>query len=108
MEEILCGVLHMTISSRTRPSPSGARSEELAARSSAADARPCIRGKFLWAGDEKLYIKGVSYGAFRPDAEGREYHDLTVIERDFALIAASGINTVRIPHTMPPRTLLDV
>ena len=29
------------------------------------------------------------------------------IERDFAQMAASGINTVRIPHTLPPRSLLD-
>src|SRR5207245_8111957 len=36
-----------------------------------------------------------------------EYHDLDVIERDFAQMAANGINTVRIPHTMPPRSLLD-
>jgi len=31
-----------------------------------------------------------------------------VIERDFALMAAAGINAVRIPHTMPPRALLDL
>jgi GT2 family glycosyltransferase len=30
-----------------------------------------------------------------------------VIDRDFALMAESGINAVRIPHTMPPRSLLD-
>ena len=31
-----------------------------------------------------------------------------MIERDFALMAAAGINAVRIPHTMPPRALLDL
>ena len=69
--------------------------------------RPCVRGKFLFAGDAKFYVRGVSYGAFRPDARGHEYHDLDMIERDFAQMAANGINTVRIPHTMPPRLLLD-
>jgi len=69
--------------------------------------RPVIRGKFLLAGEQKLYVRGVTYGAFRPDAEGNEYHDLDTIERDFAQMAASGINTVRIPHTTPPRSLLD-
>ena len=68
--------------------------------------RPHVRGKFLFVGDEKFYIRGVSYGAFQPDASGREYHDRNVIERDFAQMAANGINTVRIPHTMPPRSLL--
>jgi len=67
-----------------------------------------IQGKFLFDGDEKFFVRGVTYGAFRPDENKNEYHDLAVIERDFAQMAASGINTVRIPHTMPPRVLLDV
>src|SRR5438874_1380622 len=70
--------------------------------------RPLVRGKFIFVGDEKFYVRGVTYGAFRPDASGHEYHDLDVIERDFAQMAANGINTVRIPHTTPPRSLLDV
>jgi GT2 family glycosyltransferase len=70
-------------------------------------ARPVLRGRFLFAGDQKLYVRGVTYGAFRPDAEGNEYQDLETIERDFAQMAANGINAVRIPHTMPPRSLLD-
>ena len=70
--------------------------------------RPSVRGKFLFVGDTKLHVRGVTYGAFAPDAAGREYHDLSVVERDFALMAAAGINTVRIPHTMPPRALLDL
>ena len=71
-------------------------------------ARPRVGGKFLFVGDEKLYVRGVTYGAFAPDARGNEYHDLAAIERDFAQMAAHGINTVRIPHTMPPRALLDI
>ncbi|HYX81813.1 MAG TPA: glycoside hydrolase family 2 TIM barrel-domain containing protein, partial [Gemmatimonadales bacterium] len=74
----------------------------------AARPRPQVRGKFLFVGDEKLYVRGVTYGAFQPDSSGAEYHDREQIERDFALMAAHGINVVRIPHTMPPRTLLDI
>src|SRR5213595_2238521 len=70
--------------------------------------RPRVGGKFLFVGTEKLYVRGVTYGAFTPDARGNEYHDLAVIERDFAQMAANGINTVRIPHTLPPRALLDI
>jgi O-antigen biosynthesis protein len=66
------------------------------------------RGKFLFAGEAKLWVRGVTYGAFRPDAEGREYQDAARLERDFSMMAANGINTVRIPHTTPPRHLLDV
>lgn len=69
--------------------------------------RASVRGKFFFAGDEKFLVKGVSYGAFRPDELRREYQDLAGIERDFEMMAASGINTVRIPHTIPPRSLLD-
>ncbi len=35
-------------------------------------ARPRARGKFIFTGDEKFYVRGVSYGAFHPDASGRE------------------------------------
>src|SRR5687767_3169037 len=67
-----------------------------------------ISGKFLYAGDKKFYIKGVTYGAFRPDEKGEEYTDTRKIEKDFAMMSAHGINTVRIPHTTPPGKLLDI
>src|ERR1700758_1458974 len=65
------------------------------------------RGKFLFEDDEKVYVKGVTYGAFRPDDQRREYQDHRRIEADFARMAANGFNAVRIPHTTPPRSLLD-
>ncbi|HSF19311.1 MAG TPA: glycosyltransferase [Vicinamibacteria bacterium] len=70
--------------------------------------RTSARGKFLFTGDEKTYVRGVTYGAFRPDAEGNEYRDRDAIERDFAQMASHGVNAVRIPHTMPPTSLLDI
>src|SRR5437879_2352555 len=70
--------------------------------------RPCVRGEFLFVANEKLYVRGVTYGACTPDAAVNEYHDLATVERDFALMAANGINAVRIPHTTPPRALLDI
>lgn len=69
--------------------------------------RPHVSGKFIFVGDEKLYIRGVTYGAFRPDEDGNEFHNQEVVERDFALMAANGMTAVRIPHTTPPRSLLD-
>ena len=67
-----------------------------------------IKGKFFYQGDQKFYVRGVTYGAYKPDEEGKEYTDIEQIERDFAMMAANGINTVRIPHTTPPRILLDI
>src|SRR5258705_9457591 len=73
-----------------------------------ASARPSVQGKFLGVGSTKLYVRGVTYGAFQPDAAGREYTNLATLDRDFAQMAAAGMNAVRIPHTTPPRALLDV
>jgi O-antigen biosynthesis protein len=66
----------------------------------AAESRPRVAGKFLYAGDEKLWIRGVTYGTFR------DYPDAAVLESDFAAMAAAGINAVRV-YTVPPRRLLD-
>lgn len=77
-------------------------------RPSNARSRPFIQSKFIYVGDEKLYIKGVSYGAFEPDKDGNEYQDKDKLRQDFRQMAASGINTVRIPHTNPPLHLLDI
>ena len=69
--------------------------------------RTVVKGKFIYVGDEKLYICGVTYGPFRPDGEGCQYHDPSTVERDFAQMAANGINAVR-TYTVPPRWLLDI
>jgi GT2 family glycosyltransferase len=69
--------------------------------------RPKVRGPFLYVGDEKFWIRGVTYGAFRPDPDGQEYWNAELIEQDFAQMAANNLNAVRIPHTVPPRSLLD-
>ena len=63
-----------------------------------------VRGKFLYEGDEKFYVKGVTYGTFKPDATGAQFPELDVIEKDFALMAANGLNSVR-TYTVPSREL---
>src|SRR5205809_7187092 len=68
--------------------------------------RPRVHGKFLYVGDEKLLVRGVTYGPFRPDAAGSEYHDAAAVERDLAAIAANGLNAIR-TYTVPPRWFLD-
>ncbi|HYO50649.1 MAG TPA: ABC transporter transmembrane domain-containing protein [Chloroflexia bacterium] len=69
-------------------------------------ARPRVLGKFLYVGDEKLYVRGVTYGTFRPDEVGNEFHDPELVERDFAQMAAHNINAIR-TYTVPPPWLLD-
>lgn len=68
--------------------------------------RPRIGGKFIFVGDCKLYLRGVTYGTLPPNELGQEFHDPQSVERDFAQMAAHGINAVR-TYTTPPRWLLD-
>lgn len=72
-----------------------------------AGIRPSVRGKFIYHGERKLLVRGVTYGPFRPNDEGSEYHTPEVVDRDFAEMARRGINTVR-TYTVPPPWLLDL
>jgi GT2 family glycosyltransferase len=69
--------------------------------------RPKVSGKFLTVGGRKLLVRGVTYGTFRPDADGNAYPDRAAVARDFAAMAANGVNAVR-TYTVPPRWLLDL
>jgi O-antigen biosynthesis protein len=68
--------------------------------------RPRVGGKFIFLDDKKLYLRGVTYGTFRPLDDGAEYPGPDLVERDFAAMSANGINAVR-TYTAPPRWLLD-
>src|SRR5207248_8336095 len=68
--------------------------------------RPRVQGKFIFVGEEKIYVRGVTYGTFRPNEEGEEFPARERVERDFADMAANGVNAVR-TYTPPPRWLLD-
>ena len=69
--------------------------------------RPRVAGKFLFVGDEKLWIKGVTYGTFEPGEDGSGFPARDVVESDFASMAAAGVNCVR-TYVSPPRWLLDL
>ncbi len=66
-----------------------------------------IRAKFFFEGNRKWFLKGVTYGPFKPNADG----DLTATPeqaaRDFALMRDLGVNLIRVYHA-PPRWLLDL
>jgi GT2 family glycosyltransferase len=69
--------------------------------------RPHVRGKFLFVGDEKFWVRGVTYGTFRPDETGAWYPHREVVERDFKAMKSAGLNAVRV-YTVPPPWLLDL
>jgi GT2 family glycosyltransferase len=65
-----------------------------------------VKGKFLFLGEQKFFVRGVTYGTFALDDQGREIHDPEVVERDFAAMAAAGLNSVRV-YTVLERWVLD-
>jgi glycosyltransferase involved in cell wall biosynthesis len=62
--------------------------------------------KFFLEGDQKFFVKGVTYGPFRPDSEGHFLGHPEQAERDLAQMREIGLNVVRIYH-VPPRWFLD-
>jgi len=65
-----------------------------------------VDGKFLFEGTERFLVKGVTYGTFAPREDGLQYPPRDTVRRDFAAMAAAGLNTVRV-YTPPPIWLLD-
>lgn len=66
-----------------------------------------VRGKFFFKGSEKVYLKGITYGTFRPNEDGYLFPAESMIRHDFAMMAGHGFNCVRV-YTVPPRQLLDI
>lgn len=81
------------------------RPERLSA--SSLSQRPVVRGKFLYVGKEKFWVKGATYGTFRPNSDGDQFPDAVIVEKDFAAMAQNGFNAVR-TYTVPPLWLLDL
>jgi cellulose synthase/poly-beta-1,6-N-acetylglucosamine synthase-like glycosyltransferase len=68
--------------------------------------RPAVKGKFIFIGDEKFHIRGVTYGTFSPREDGGQFPPPEMVDKDFCLMRENNINCVRV-YTPPPRWLLD-
>jgi GT2 family glycosyltransferase len=66
-----------------------------------------VEAKFFRVGHERLYLRGVTYGTFRPDGAGDPVPEPSVVAADFRAMAGQGVNAVRV-YTPPPRWLLDL
>jgi GT2 family glycosyltransferase len=64
-------------------------------------------GKFFRLGEQKFYVKGVTYGPFKPDADGIPLPSIDQVRRDFEQIAELGANCIRIYHA-PPSWFMDL
>jgi len=87
--------------------------DEVATRSLLTEATPVdplttirVHGKFFFAGKQKHFIRGVTYGPFAQGSHGAQFPEAAVVEKDFALMGEAGVNTVRV-FTVPPLWLLD-
>ncbi|MCB1125021.1 MAG: glycosyltransferase [Verrucomicrobiae bacterium] len=54
----------------------------------------------------RFRVKGVTYGTFRPNADGEPYRGRAVVRDDFGRMRECGVNTVRL-YTPPPDWLAD-
>jgi glycosyltransferase involved in cell wall biosynthesis len=90
------------VSNRAEPGSNG----RAGAGDGVALSRPKALGKFLYVGEQKFYLRGVTYGTFRPGADGSEYPHPARVELDFKQMVANGINSVR-TYSVPPHHLLD-
>jgi glycosyltransferase involved in cell wall biosynthesis len=64
-------------------------------------------GKFFRLGDEKFYIKGVTYGPFAANSAGEFLPSREQTAKDFAQMRQLGANCLRIYHN-PPKWFLDL
>jgi beta-galactosidase/beta-glucuronidase len=68
-------------------------------------SRPHVRGKFLFVGNEKFWIRGVTYGTFKPNSSGVQFPAQDVVACDFRMMADAGLNALRV-YTPPPLWLM--
>ncbi len=64
-------------------------------------------GKFFRLGQEKFYVKGVTYGPFAPNREGLFLPEIDKVRADFELLREMGANCLRIYH-LPPLWFMDL
>jgi glycosyltransferase involved in cell wall biosynthesis/exo-beta-1,3-glucanase (GH17 family) len=66
-----------------------------------------VDGKHLALGGRPFKVRGVTYGGFRPRADGAGFPETDRISTDLQAMAAAGLNVVR-TYTLPPPDLLDL
>jgi hypothetical protein len=82
------------------------RSDSSGGRADLSTARVLTDGRHLSLGGRPHRIRGVTYGTFRPRADGQLFPEADRLAEDVAAMAAAGLNTVR-TYTVPPHELLD-
>jgi len=69
--------------------------------------RVSVDGKFFRTGEEKFFVKGVTYGPFAPSEQHETFASPEQTARDFVQIRELGANLVRVYH-LPAKWFLDL
>ncbi len=69
--------------------------------------RVTVDGKFFRLREQKLHVKGITYGPFAPNAQGDMFASPEQTERDFQHLRELGANVLRV-YYVPPNWLLDL
>ena len=64
-------------------------------------------GKFFRLGEEKFFVKGVTYGPFAPNSQGHFLPEPQQVRRDFEQIVQLSANVLRVYH-VPPQWFMDM
>lgn len=88
-----------TVSAAAAPASAIELPRELATETPA----PRPFGRRFATGGLPWVARGVTYGPFRPDADGAPFPDDAVVAADFASIAQLGANVLRVYHVPPDR-----
>jgi O-antigen biosynthesis protein len=72
----------------------------------ATNSRIRPRAKFFFDGEKKFFVKGVTYGPFKPDSDGDYVGRPEQVDADLALMREAGLNIARVYHS-PPRWFVD-
>ena len=91
----------------SRPAKSAARRAGRRRVVEPASDRVRRDGKFFRLGEQKFYVKGVTYGPFAPNREGEPLPERELVRRDLEQMLELGANCLRIYH-IPPKWLLDL
>lgn len=70
-------------------------------------SRVRVDGKFFRVGEEKYFVKGVTYGPFPPNAKGKPFPEAERVKTDLAQLKELGANTLRV-YQVPPKWLLEL
>jgi cellulose synthase/poly-beta-1,6-N-acetylglucosamine synthase-like glycosyltransferase len=68
--------------------------------------RPRVESKFLAVNGERFWIKAVTYGTFKENAQGEPFPAFEKVCEDFERMRDAGVNSVRL-YSPPPDRLAD-